>query len=319
VAVLFVSYASSHRDRVEELANDLQSLGHEVWFDQELTGGQAWWDQILARIRRCDAFVLVLTSETLDSEACRRELAYAIALGRTLLPIRLASPVDLDHVPPEVSVRQIVAYGTGDKAGVLELNRALQRLEPSGPLPEPLPPPPSVPISYVAEIIDEIRRKDQLSYDEQVAIVFRLRDHLHETGDVTGVSKAYGILLKRRELYAKVRDEIQQILARAGTAPPPTTQGQRGSAVPTTSGGPRDTRGLGCGLAAVSFLLPVVGLVLFFVFLQSRPRASTEAIAWAIAGFVLTCFCGLLVPFFEALLLEFEPAYNPYPPMYPGM
>lgn len=320
MAKVFVSYASAHRPKVAELADDVASLGHTAWFDRELTGGQAWWDQILARIRECDAFVLVLTDETLASEACRRELAYAQALSRPLLPLRLDLPVDMHLVPPEVSQRQIVDYGAGDKSGALNLNRALQALEPAGPLPDPLPEPPPVPISYVAEIIEEIRRKDELSYDEQVAIVFRLRDHLDEQArDLAGVRKAYETLLARRELYAKVRDEIHQILAQAGAPlpPPPTTQGTRGGAarVPMTAApAAKDRRGLGCLLGGVSLVLPFVGLILFFTMMSTRPRAATEALIWGAVGMALGCFCGL--PLLQAVIDA--NSYQPYPPMYPG-
>lgn len=324
MAKLFLSYASAHRPKVAELASDIVSLGHVAWYDQELTGGQEWWDHILRQIRACDLFVLVITAETLESEACRRELDYATQLGKSLLPVRLDQPFDLDHVPRVVSRRQIVNYGRGEKSGVLELNKALQTVATSGPLPDPLPSPPTVPISYVAEIIEEIRRKDRLEHDEQIAIVFRLRDHLRQSGDYAGVRKAFETMLQRRELYANVRDEIQQILraAPAGIAPaPPPASRPKSAPAPDTAGtGPAPTS-LGCGLGAVSFVFPIVGFILFFVFLSTRRQAAFEALAWAIGGSVMGCFCGgILAPaVIDSMITEFEPAYEPYPvPMYPG-
>lgn len=323
MAQLFVSYASTHREKVAELASDLASLGHDPWYDRELTGGQAWWAQILQRIRGCDAFIIVVTRETLESEACRRELAYAQALQRPLLPIRLDVAVDLNHVPPEISTRQLVDYGSGEKSGILNLNKALQALPEAPPLPDPPPRPPPVPISYVAEIIEEIRRKDELGYDEQVAIVFRLRDHLATSQDLDGVRSAYETLLKRRELYAKVRDEIHQILTQAGApAPPPPTTQPSGSApaanhaIRASAPTEKDPRGLGCGLGALSFLFPIVGLVLFAMFISNRPRAGIEALVWAAAGLLLGCFCGVVTPvFLEALVESSQPQYQP---MYRG-
>ena len=58
---IFISYSSKNRALVEALANDLETLGHEIWFDKELSGGQSWWDQILQGIRACDLFVFALT------------------------------------------------------------------------------------------------------------------------------------------------------------------------------------------------------------------------------------------------------------------
>jgi hypothetical protein len=51
MAQIFLSYSRDDQEIAIQLAKDLKDLGHVVWLDQELTGGQAWWDQILARIR----------------------------------------------------------------------------------------------------------------------------------------------------------------------------------------------------------------------------------------------------------------------------
>ena len=40
---------------------------HEVWVDEELTGGQSWWDTILGTIRGADLFVLPSLSEGLGT------------------------------------------------------------------------------------------------------------------------------------------------------------------------------------------------------------------------------------------------------------
>jgi hypothetical protein len=55
---IFISYNRESEEAVRKLAADLNSLGHDVWFDKDLSGGQAWWDKILAIVRSCDVFVL---------------------------------------------------------------------------------------------------------------------------------------------------------------------------------------------------------------------------------------------------------------------
>ena len=54
---IFISYNNENHDIVKTLSEDLAALSHQVWFDKELAGGQAWWDLILAEIRLCDVFV----------------------------------------------------------------------------------------------------------------------------------------------------------------------------------------------------------------------------------------------------------------------
>ena len=47
---IFISYSSDDKTPIQEVVGDLESLGHTVWFDSELVGGQSWWDRILREI-----------------------------------------------------------------------------------------------------------------------------------------------------------------------------------------------------------------------------------------------------------------------------
>jgi hypothetical protein len=99
MARIFVSYNRHSLDVVKTLAQDLEAAGNHVWFDQALTGGQRWWDNILANIRECEMFVFALTPESLDSHACRQELHYAGQLGKAVLPILLSDNVNVTLLP----------------------------------------------------------------------------------------------------------------------------------------------------------------------------------------------------------------------------
>ena len=48
---IFISYSRSDESKVHIISNDLESLGHNVWFDTELYGGENWWGKILENIR----------------------------------------------------------------------------------------------------------------------------------------------------------------------------------------------------------------------------------------------------------------------------
>ena len=48
---IFISYNPGSVAAVESLARDLAAMGHSVWYDQALTGGQRWWDNILEKLR----------------------------------------------------------------------------------------------------------------------------------------------------------------------------------------------------------------------------------------------------------------------------
>lgn len=65
---LFVSYSSQDRSTVDALAAALRRAQQQVWFDQELGGGDSWWAKILEQIRACDLFLVALSSNWLQSK-----------------------------------------------------------------------------------------------------------------------------------------------------------------------------------------------------------------------------------------------------------
>ncbi len=107
---IFISYDRESKPLVETLENDIEGLGHEVWFDHELTGGQSWWNQILEQIRECDVFVFALAPRALESVACTREYNYAAELGKPILPVLVAEDVSINLLPTALLAIQYVDY-----------------------------------------------------------------------------------------------------------------------------------------------------------------------------------------------------------------
>jgi hypothetical protein len=70
---IFISYSRENQTAVKTLVQDMEAVGHKAWFDQQLTGGQVWWNEVLASIRDCDLFVFALAPDALNSQACKLE------------------------------------------------------------------------------------------------------------------------------------------------------------------------------------------------------------------------------------------------------
>jgi hypothetical protein len=51
--VVFVSYARRDAQVADLLRQDIERAKRPVWIDNELTGGQEWWETILSQIRGC--------------------------------------------------------------------------------------------------------------------------------------------------------------------------------------------------------------------------------------------------------------------------
>lgn len=212
---VFLSYSRKNQAEAEMLAADVQKLGYNVWLDQALTGGQAWWDQILSKVRKCDVFIFVLSPDSLDSMACKREWHYASQLNKRILPV-LVADVSQNLIPTELSRIQFVDYRKSqDKQVVFALNTAIQNLPPPPPLPDPLPEEPEVPISYLSNIKDEIEASLSPVFAEQIALVYKLKDHLEIEDEYEDTLKLLMKLKGHENLLAKVAEEIDEILSNA--------------------------------------------------------------------------------------------------------
>ena len=211
---VFISYSAQSRDAVKSLAEDIRSLDHRVWLDQELVGGHAWWDKILAEIRACDVFAFALSPEALDSHPCRLECSYAASLGKPILPVLIADGVMPDMLPPMLSAVQYVDYRTPDRKAAFALMKALRALPPAQPLPDPLPPAPALPASFLGVIRQQMDEAETLSFHEQTALVLKLKDRLDDPAQAAEARKLLLKLRRRDDLYSKVADEIEAALGR---------------------------------------------------------------------------------------------------------
>lgn len=155
---LFISYARADAAAVRLVEEGLETLHYALWVDRKLDGGQAWWNEILQRIRDCDAVIAAVSPSLLDSQAAALERAYARALGKPLLPI-LVAPLLTELLPADLAPLQLIDYTTASPANAFQLAGALASLPSAPPLPDPLPPPPAVPVSYMSGLAERCARR----------------------------------------------------------------------------------------------------------------------------------------------------------------
>jgi hypothetical protein len=197
-------------EAVQALLDAVRRLGHQVWVDEQLPGGQLWWHEILAQIRGCDAMLIAVSPALLKSHAATLERQYGRQAGKPLLPVMI-KPVAAAMLPPDLAPVQLIDYTTLGPNAALDLARALQWLPPASPLPDPLPNPPPVPISYVSGLSDRVRAKT-LSFDEQLAVAAKLRTALDQPTERQEAVKLLRELYRRADLYAAPAREIEKLL-----------------------------------------------------------------------------------------------------------
>jgi formylglycine-generating enzyme required for sulfatase activity len=219
MAKIFISYDRESKDVVEQLVQDLTDDGHEIWFDQHLTGGQKWWDNILSEIRQCEIFVAALTPAFLESKPCQRELKYANDLQRNLLPVRLSEIVLPDSLPPHLSELQWVDYSSRNIDALKSLQRTLRRLPKASPPPDPLPDAPPAPISLISRLREKID-SDSLTRQDQIQLVFDLRQQFRQGVPAKEIRELLHRLRKRDDLFATVSQDVDDLIRDIGASQP---------------------------------------------------------------------------------------------------
>jgi hypothetical protein len=281
---LFMSYAREDRVRVDELARRLPTLGYTVWFDSSLRGGHQWWNEILDQIAACDGFVVIFSRHFQRSVACGRELDYALALGKSVLPVAV-EPLDGIVLPRPLATLQIVDYADPSEDAVFALAGALVALPPSGPPPDPPPAPPDAPLSYLIDLRELVVQAEPLSRQDQGRVVDQLKPALRAS-DPQERAGAIGILEQlqtRQDLYADIYRELSALLGPGSEAtpppppspqPPPTSEpaaqaGQATAAGPVTAAVTAPTKGRPWGLISLA-----VGTVIVLLWLVGDCAAS---------------------------------------------
>ncbi len=213
--MLFVSYASQDRKSIEPLLTALRRARQQVWWDNDLGGGEAWWREILEQIRRCQVFIVAATNNSLRSKPCQAEFSYAQALQRPILPIQIG-PIDNVRLTP-LAATHILDYRNPTKENTHRLITSVQRTRArSGPLPPRLPAEPPVPFAYLMRLAATLERRE-LSRHQQDELLLeltrRLEDDRHDPKAVRDITALLYKLRDRRDVMWGVRNDIDRTLA----------------------------------------------------------------------------------------------------------
>jgi hypothetical protein len=163
VSEIFISYSRLDREFVDQLIEELQRRGFDVWFDRKnISGGSDWRAAISQAIRSCRAFLLVLSTDSANSRKVVQELSLADQHGRQIIPIiyetcdippdmelQLSTPQRIDFTQHsfEDAVDQLESALTRKAALKREPAAKPGNKQPQRPQPQPPdapPPPPSL-------------------------------------------------------------------------------------------------------------------------------------------------------------------------------
>ena len=206
---LFISYARANKPDVEALVRNRDALGYQTWVDSSLGGGQTWWEEILRRIAESDAFVAIVSQQTLNSAACKRELGWALALKKPVLPLAVERLPDA--LPRTLSMRQFIDYSQRTPEVRFALAGALGTLPAAPPLPEPLPEPSPAPLPHLSDLVDQVAQPEPLTHERGLQLDEHLALRSADAEERRGGRYVLEMLSKRDDLYADVGPHVGTI------------------------------------------------------------------------------------------------------------
>lgn len=86
---IFVSYSHKDTQKVLPVIILLREAGLDVWYDDQLTPGVDWNEQIAEAIKKCVVCLYFVSESSVLSPVCEREVGLAIRRNRHVLPIYL--------------------------------------------------------------------------------------------------------------------------------------------------------------------------------------------------------------------------------------
>jgi WD40 repeat protein len=105
LADVFISYSRADAEYVGRLQGELQRRGKDVWVDVEGIRDAELFPLALRRaIEGSDAFVFVISPESVRSAFCGQEVAHASELNKRIVPLALREVPD-EEIPDEVRFR----------------------------------------------------------------------------------------------------------------------------------------------------------------------------------------------------------------------
>ncbi len=103
MADIFVSYSRKDIAFARILHQELDARDLETWIDwKDIPPSADWLAEVYQAIEAADAFVFLVSSTSIESEVCSKEIAHAIEHHKRLIPIVL-DDVDPALLPPEVA------------------------------------------------------------------------------------------------------------------------------------------------------------------------------------------------------------------------
>jgi WD40 repeat protein len=127
VADLFISYSRRDQAFVRRFAQGMSDRGREVWVDwRDIPPTAMWMEEVRGAIVSANAFVFVISPDSVASPICRKEIEAAVDCNKRFIPI-LLRPVNGQEIPEPAASHNWISFedAAAFDAAVEQVVRAL--------------------------------------------------------------------------------------------------------------------------------------------------------------------------------------------------
>jgi WD40 repeat protein len=129
VADVFISYSRHDSAFVAQLADELRRREKDVWMDVEgIRDAEVFPEALRRAIETSDAFLFVISPDSVKSEFCEQEVAHASDLNKRIVPLALHAVPDAE-IPEQIRLRNWIAVGEDGRAAPDLTERVVAALE----------------------------------------------------------------------------------------------------------------------------------------------------------------------------------------------
>jgi len=105
---IFVSYAHEDAELVYPQIEWLHNQGFNIWYDEGISPGSTWREELAQAVKKCDLFLLFVTPQSTASDNCQKEVNFALDEGHPLLAVHLDRTDLPDGLRLSLSDRQAI-------------------------------------------------------------------------------------------------------------------------------------------------------------------------------------------------------------------
>src|SRR5215813_13398756 len=101
MAKLFISYSRKDSIPSRLIIRALKEMGQDVWVDwEDIPPASDWLEQIFRGIESADAFIFMISPDSIASEVCLQEVRHAAKNNRRIIPVvlRRVEPKDTNDI-----------------------------------------------------------------------------------------------------------------------------------------------------------------------------------------------------------------------------